>query len=144
MPIIMPSTMKGPLINQFVAPTYFIIFISFDLANTVSLIVFDTTTTDTTIKKPITRKAPICRKFVTFVSFSTVSLKYWTSSTPSKVRAYVETPPALSMVSTLTRIDAGRGFLPNESSKYPLSPHLSFMISRASSWLLYAVSETPS
>ena len=40
-PIIIPSTIKGHLIKLFVAPTYFIIDISFLLACTVSFIVFD-------------------------------------------------------------------------------------------------------
>ena len=39
-PIIIPSTTNGHLIKLFVAPTYFIIEISFLLAKTVSLIVF--------------------------------------------------------------------------------------------------------
>ena len=49
-PIIMPSHKNGPLINQLVAPTYFIIFISFALLNTVNFIVLDTTTIDTIIR----------------------------------------------------------------------------------------------
>ena len=40
-PIIIPSTIKGHLIKLFVAPTYFIIDISFLLAYTVSFIVFE-------------------------------------------------------------------------------------------------------
>ena len=72
-PMIIPSEMNGPLINQLVAPTYFIIRISLALANTVSFTVFDTTTTDTTTRKAMTIRAPIWRKLVTFVSFSTVS-----------------------------------------------------------------------
>ena len=40
-PIIIPSTANGHLIKPFVAPTYFIIEISFLLAYTVSFIIFD-------------------------------------------------------------------------------------------------------
>ena len=58
-PIIIPSSRNGARINQFVAPTYFIITISSDLLNTVSLIVLDTTTVETIIKKIITTIAEI-------------------------------------------------------------------------------------
>ena len=58
-PIIIPSEINGPLINQLVAPTYYIMRISLALANTVSLTVLETTTTETTIKNAITIKAPI-------------------------------------------------------------------------------------
>lgn len=40
-PMIIPSTINGHLIKLFVAPTYFIIEISFLLAYTVSFIVFE-------------------------------------------------------------------------------------------------------
>ena len=52
-PIIIPSTRKGPLMNQFVAPTYFIIEISRALAKTVSLIIFETTMTEIRIRNTI-------------------------------------------------------------------------------------------
>ena len=48
-PIIIPSTINGHLIKAFVAPTYFIIEISFLLAYTVSFIVFEIINTLTII-----------------------------------------------------------------------------------------------
>ena len=73
-PIIMPSARNGPLINQFVAPMYFIMLISLDLLKTVSLIVFDTTTTDTMIRNTIITTAANCMNLVASRSLSTVSL----------------------------------------------------------------------
>ena len=48
-PINIPSTINGHLINPFVAPTYFIIDISFLLACTVNFIVFEIINIDTNI-----------------------------------------------------------------------------------------------
>ena len=50
-PIIIPSIIKGVLIKPFVAPTYFIIEISFLLACTVNFIVLDVQIAMKTIKK---------------------------------------------------------------------------------------------
>ena len=58
-PMRIPSPRNGPLMNQFVAPTYFIIEISRDLAKTVNLMVLDTTTTDTTIRNAMITSAAI-------------------------------------------------------------------------------------
>ena len=60
--------------NQFVPPMYFIISISRDRARTVSLIVFDTITTDTITRNTIIIIAAICKNFDILASFSTVSL----------------------------------------------------------------------
>ena len=46
-PVIIPSTKNGIRINVLVAPTYFIMLISFLLANTLALVVFEIITIDT-------------------------------------------------------------------------------------------------
>ena len=50
-PRIIPSNKNGPLTNQSVAPRYFIMLISLERANTVSLMVLATMITDTIIRK---------------------------------------------------------------------------------------------
>ena len=74
MPIIIPSARNGPLMNQLVAPTYFIMLISLALLNTVSLMVLDTTTIETIIRNTITIMAAIWIYLVALSSLSTVSL----------------------------------------------------------------------
>lgn len=64
-PIIIPSTINGQRINPFVAPTYFIIDISFLLACTVSFIVFEIINIDIIISNskitPVTILIPFAK-----------------------------------------------------------------------------------
>ena len=85
-PIIIPSTINGHLMKPFVAPTYFIIEISFLLACTVSFIVFAIMNTDITISSTSITAETILTPFVTFISASIVlslSSIFFTFSKPS-------------------------------------------------------------
>ena len=72
-PIVIPSTINGHLINPLVAPTYFIIEISFLLACTVNLIVFVIINTDIKTNSISITALAILTPFAIFISLFIVS-----------------------------------------------------------------------
>lgn len=72
-PIIIPSTINGQRIKLFVAPTYFIIDISFLLACTVSFIVFDIINVDINTSNTIITILVILTPFARLTNFCIVS-----------------------------------------------------------------------
>ena len=108
-PIITPSTINGPLINPFVAPTYFIIEISLLRAYTVSFIVYAIINTDITININNNTNVAIWIPFATLAKLDIVSSLLVISSTPSSYSICSWTCLFNVKSVNVTKYDAGNG-----------------------------------
>ena len=134
-PIIIPSIINGPLIKPFVAPTYFIIDISFLLAYTVSFIVYEIIKIEIIISNTSSTNVIVWIDWAIFDKLEIVSFLVLISSTLSNFIILSCTSLFLFKSVSVTKNEAGNGL----SSVYAdsnswWSPNELFMVANASSF----------
>ena len=143
MPSPTPSKRNGQRINQSVAPTYFIIAISFRRAKTVNRIVLEIIKTVAPSKRAIKISPKNRIKCVSSKRLAATSCPYLTSSTP--YRSAIAEAVFLTSVAlfTVTKKEFGRGFeSPSASKIFLFSPSRSRNFFNASSRGTYSIAAT--